>query len=165
MYGAASEGSRQKIIGYGKGKHQQSRRERKSNKGSKRTQPSCAQQPQGEAELAARGPGEKLTQSQELAEVLFVDPTATLDKFAPKIAQVRDRSAEGCQAQFEKCGAYLGLRCPFAGWLCSPQCPGPTHPTRRSAAIRPERVGQTHYPDPTHLVEEVRLHSAGRPPR
>ena len=54
------------------------------------------------ANLAARGPRQKLAQSYEISEGLLVQPAAAHDEFLAEIAQMRNRTAEGGQAKPEE---------------------------------------------------------------
>jgi hypothetical protein len=49
-----------------------------------------------------------LAERYELRVVRLIDPTATLNEFAMKVTQMRDRSAEGNHAQFQECTENFG---------------------------------------------------------
>jgi hypothetical protein len=60
------------------------------------------QQTEAESELAARGSGKELAQCEKLGKFSVRDPLPPLDEFAPEIAEMGDRAAEGRQAKLQE---------------------------------------------------------------
>jgi hypothetical protein len=89
-------------------KHRDRRRQRERGERGERAGPAGAQQAEAEAELARRRPGQELREREELREPALVDPAALLDELAPVVADVRDRPAEGRQAQAQEGAEDLG---------------------------------------------------------
>jgi hypothetical protein len=54
---------------------------------------------QGDADLAARRPGQKLAQRDDVGVGRLFEPFAACDELATKIAKMRDRPAEACQTK------------------------------------------------------------------
>ena len=57
------------------------------------------QETDAESELTARWARKELAEREQLRELALADPGAALDKFAPKVAKVRDGAAERGQAR------------------------------------------------------------------
>lgn len=66
------------------------------------SRPAGATQPQADADLTARRPREELAEGDEVGIATVIEPAAALDEFRAEVAQVRDRAAEGNQAQLQE---------------------------------------------------------------
>jgi hypothetical protein len=99
------------MAGCSQREQQQRRWQGKTHESRQRPAPTGAQQPYAEAELTACRPGEELTQPQQVSESFLIQPAAPFDKFATKVPYMRDGTAKGRNAEFQKgradfkCGA------------------------------------------------------------
>ena len=63
--------------------------------------------PDRDPELAARRPGQRLAEREEVGELAVVEPVAPLDVLAPEVADVGDRAAERGQPEPERGAEHL----------------------------------------------------------
>ena len=59
-------------------------------------------QPDGEADLAARRPGQELAERDEVGETALVEPLPLCDEFVAEIAEMGDRAAKARQPEAEE---------------------------------------------------------------
>ena len=85
---------------------------RRHGEGEPRRQPAeqavAAQDAEREADLAGGRAGQELAQRDDVGVAAFVQPFPALDEFGPEVAEMRDRPAERCEAQFEEGGENFG---------------------------------------------------------
>ena len=84
--------------------HGDRRRQRESYPGCQGAGVTRAQQPDGDADLARSRPRQELAKGDEIGVAAVVEPTPPDDELVAKIAEMRDRSAEGGQSQPKEYG-------------------------------------------------------------
>lgn len=72
-----------------------------------RAEPAGAQEPQGEADLAARGARQELAERDKVGEGRIVEPAALDDEGGSEIAEMRDGAAERGEAEPQESGEDL----------------------------------------------------------
>ena len=95
---AFSEASRS----IGEEHHEDRGRQGEAGPGRKTAQKAAAEEADAKARLARRRPWQELRERDEIREALFGEPTAALDELGAKIAEMRDRTAKGGEAEPEK---------------------------------------------------------------
>src|SRR3954470_2840297 len=105
-------------FGEGAGERRRTEREgeendsRRHGEGEPRRKPAkqavAAQDAKREADLAGSRPRQELTERNDVGKTALVQPPPALDEFGPEVAEMRDRPAERCEAQFEEGGENLG---------------------------------------------------------
>ena len=68
----------------------------------------AAQDAEREADLAGSGTWQELAERDDVGVAALAQPFPPLDEFGPEVAEMRDRSAERREAQFEEGGENLG---------------------------------------------------------
>ena len=91
----------------GEGDQRDRRREREPEPGGEPAEQARAEDPEGDADLAARGPRQELAEGHQIGVCLLVDPLPPDDVFVPEVAEMRDRSAERREAQSSRGGENL----------------------------------------------------------
>jgi hypothetical protein len=85
---------------------------RRHGEGEPRRQPAeqavAAQNAEREADLAGSGPRQELAERNDISIAAFTEPFSPFDEFRPEVAEMRDRPAERCEAQFEERGENPG---------------------------------------------------------
>jgi len=81
------------------GDHRDGRRQREPEPCGEPAEQARAEDPEGDAHLAARGPRQELTEGHQIGVCLLVDPLASDDVFVPEVPEMRDRSAERREPQ------------------------------------------------------------------
>jgi hypothetical protein len=85
---------------------------RRHGEGEPRSQPAkqavAVQDAEREADLAGSRPRQELTERNDVGVAALAQPFPALDEFGPEVAEMRDRPAERCEAQFEEGGENLG---------------------------------------------------------
>src|SRR5690606_15104736 len=94
----------------GKSEHEERGRQRESEECRECAEPAAANEAEREADLAARGPRQKLRHGDELRVVRIVDPAPTLDEVAMKVADVCDRPTERREPQLQERREDLACR-------------------------------------------------------
>ena len=83
----------------GKDDHQDRRRQREAEPREERAERPRAQEPDRDADLAARRTRQRLTERHDVGVRRFVEPAPAHDVLAPEVAEVGDGSAERCEPQ------------------------------------------------------------------
>ena len=85
---------------------------RRHGEGEPRRQPAeqavAAQDAEREADLAGSRTWQELAERNDVGVAAFAEPFPPFDEFRPEVAEMRDRPAERCEAQFEEGGENLG---------------------------------------------------------
>jgi hypothetical protein len=79
--------------------HGDGRRQRESDPSRQRSGVAATQQADGDTHLARGRPGQELAERDQIGVALVVEPAAAVDELFAKIAEMRDRSAEGGQPE------------------------------------------------------------------
>ena len=94
-----NERSAEMIERVGEDDHEDRRRQREAEPREERAQRARAQQPDRDADLAARWTGQRLAERHDLGVRRFVEPAPAHHVLAAEVAEVCDGSTEGCEPE------------------------------------------------------------------
>ena len=94
-----NERSAEMIERVGEHDHEDRRRQREAEPREERAQRARAQQPDRDADLAARWTGQRLAERHDLGVRRFVEPAPAHHVLAAEVAEVCDGSTEGCEPE------------------------------------------------------------------